>query len=79
VNDLYHSIIERPRADLGSRHEPTRRGRPPRPHTPPVSSRMSPEVWEQVARELNTVRQLSRNWLTVEQAEKIARHLARVR
>jgi hypothetical protein len=40
---------------------------------------MSPEVWELVARELNTIGQLSRNWLPPEQAEKIARHLALVR
>ncbi len=40
---------------------------------------MTPEAWAIVARELNTVRQLARNWLPQERAVKIARHLAEAR
>lgn len=40
---------------------------------------MTPEAWAIVARELNTVRQLAHNWLTQEQAVKIARHLTEAR
>jgi hypothetical protein len=40
---------------------------------------VTPEAWAIVARELNTVRQLARNWLPQEQAVKIARHLNEAR
>ena len=40
---------------------------------------MTPEVWEAVARELNTAKQLARNWLPQAQAEKIIRHLRETR
>jgi hypothetical protein len=59
------------------------RGRSHRAQRPTVQAErgeaVTPEAWTLVARELNTVRQLARNWLTQEQAAKIARHLNEAR
>jgi hypothetical protein len=40
---------------------------------------VSPETWAALARELNTLRQLARNWLAPDKAAKVARHLGEVR
>jgi hypothetical protein len=51
---------------------------PLHPHSRKVLP-VSPEVWALVTREMHTIRQLSRNWLDAEKAEKIARHVETLR